>query len=116
MNEHVHLHVHSWYSLLEAASSPAALLDRAAACGYTALALTDTNNLYGGMAFVEEAVRFGVRPILGACLRQSRSHCVALIADQAGYRSLCRIISRLNSAAGDEHTAVPIIQRPLAKS
>ncbi|HMF11839.1 MAG TPA: PHP domain-containing protein, partial [Gemmataceae bacterium] len=69
MSEHVHLHVHSWYSLLEAASSPAALLDRAAACGYTALALTDTNNLYGAMAFVEEAVRFGVRPILGACLR-----------------------------------------------
>src|SRR5947209_14970643 len=95
------LHVHSWYSLLEAASSPEALLDRAAACGYSALALTDTNNLYGAMAFTEDAVQRGIRPILGACLRQNSARCVALIADASGYRSLCRIISRLNLAAGD---------------
>src|SRR5712692_6024394 len=98
MSDPIHLHVHSWYSLLEGASAPEALLDRAAACGYSALALTDTNNLYGAMAFTEAAVQRGVRPILGACLRQNRSRCVALIADQSGYRSLCRVLSRLNLA------------------
>src|SRR6266849_4559282 len=92
----VSLHMHSWYSLLEGASSLSALLERAAACGYRALALTDTNNLYGAVAFVEEAQRYGVRPLLGACLRQGQNHCVALIAEQAGYRSLCRILSRLH--------------------
>src|SRR5262245_2385811 len=95
----VPLHVHSWYSLLEAASSPGALLARAARCGYTSLALTDTNNLYGAVPFVEEARRLGLRPLLGACLRQHRSRCVALIADPAGYRSLCRVLSRLHLGA-----------------
>src|SRR5205807_6971272 len=72
--------------------------ERAAASGYAALALTDTNNLYGAVAFMEEAQRFGVRPLLGACLRQKQMHCVALIAEPAGYRSLCRILSRLHLA------------------
>jgi error-prone DNA polymerase len=93
------LHAHSWYSLLEGASSPDALLERAAACGYTALALTDTNNLYGAVGFAELAYRRGLRPLFGACLRQHRCHCVALIADRAGYRSLCRVLSRLHLAA-----------------
>ena len=39
------LHTHSWYSLLEGVSAPEALLVRAAACGYSALVLTDSNNL-----------------------------------------------------------------------
>src|SRR5436190_12647470 len=90
------LHVHSWYSLLEGATSLDGLLRGATACGYTALALTDTNNLYGAVAFIEQAYRYGIRPLLGACLRQQRAHCVALIADQTGYRSLCRILSRLH--------------------
>ncbi len=90
------LHTHSWYSLLEGTAAPATLLARAAACGTTALALTDTNNLYGAAAFVEAAAGLGVRPLLGACLRHQREHCVALIADPAGYRNLCRILSRLH--------------------
>ena len=94
----VHLHTHSWYSLLEGTSSPDALLERAVAHGYTSLALTDTNNLYGASAFVESAHRLGVRPLLGAQLRQNRWRCVVLIADRTGYRNLCRILSRLNLA------------------
>jgi DNA-directed DNA polymerase III PolC len=90
------LHVHSWYSLLEGVSSPPALLGRAAACGYATVALTDSNNLYGAVAFAEEARRHGVRPVLGACLRQRRTQCVALIADRTGYRNLCRVLSRLH--------------------
>ena len=49
------LHVHSHYSLLEGVDSLDALLARAAACGYQDLALTDSNNLYGAVAFVEAA-------------------------------------------------------------
>ena len=92
----VSLHTHSWYSLLEATASPATLLRRAARCGYRALALTDTNNLYGAMNFVEEAKNWGIRPLLGACLRQQRTRAVALMADSTGYASLCRILSRLH--------------------
>ena len=96
----VSLHTHSWYSLLEGASSLEALLQRAADIGHGALALTDTNNLYGAVAFVECAMKkYGVRPILGACLRQHRTRCVALIAEPIGYRNLCRVISRVNLAS-----------------
>src|SRR5918911_1691443 len=95
----VSLHTHSWYSLLEGVSSPEALLARAAEGGHTALALTDTNNLYGAVAFVAEACRHGIRPLLGACLRQGRTRCVALIAERVGYRSLCRVLSRLHLTA-----------------
>jgi DNA-directed DNA polymerase III PolC len=58
--------------------------------------LTDTNNLYGAVPFTELAHQRGIRPLLGACLRQHRSRCVALIAERAGYRSLCRVLSRLH--------------------
>ena len=104
----VHLHSHSWYSLLEGTSGPDALLDRAAADGHTALALTDTNNLYAAPAFTEAARRRGVRPLLGACLRQNRWRCVALIADRAGYRNLCRVLSRLNLAGAGSFPPVAL--------
>jgi DNA-directed DNA polymerase III PolC len=94
------LHTHSWHSLLEGTASPAALLARARACGYTALALTDTNNLYGAAAFADTALGLGVRPLLGACLRQRRERCVALIANHAGYHNLCRVLSRLHLGTG----------------
>ena len=77
---------------------PKALLARAAACGYAALALTDSNNLYGAVAFTEAARHHGVRPILGACLRHGRQRCTVLIAEPAGYASLCLVLSRLHLA------------------
>jgi DNA-directed DNA polymerase III PolC len=96
MSSPTSLHTHSWYSLLEGVSSPDALVARAAACDYTSLALTDTNNLYGAVPFVETAHRHGIKALLGACLRQHRTRCVALIAEPAGWASLCRILTRLH--------------------
>jgi error-prone DNA polymerase len=94
------LHAHSWYSLLEGASGPDALLARAAAGGYQAVALTDSNNLLGAAAFADGAARYGVRPLPGACLRQGRTRCVALVADRAGYANLCLVLSRLHLQTG----------------
>src|SRR5262245_5937250 len=89
-------HVHSHYSLLEGADSPDALLARAAACGYPALALTDSNNLYGMAAFANAAKQHGIRPLFGACLRHDTERCTVLVAAPAGYASLCRVLSRLH--------------------
>ncbi len=78
------LHCHSWYSLLEGASGPEALVARAVAGGWTALALTEHfNNLRirALLAFAALAFRQRLRPLLGACLRQQRTRCVALAAD-----------------------------------
>src|SRR5262249_41189533 len=68
----------------------------AAECGYLALALTDTNSLTGAVEFVAAARSCDVRPILGAHLVQQNQRATALIAEPAGYRSLCRALSRLH--------------------
>src|SRR5262249_37898665 len=90
------LRTHSWHSLLEGTAPPQALLQRAAECGYLALALTDTNSLTGAVEVVAAARSCAVRPILGAHLQQTSQRATALIAEPAGYRSLCRALSRLH--------------------
>ncbi len=87
---------HSWYSLLQGVSSPAHLISEAARLGYQSLALTDTNNLLGAIAFHDLALSHGIKPILGSVLRTPAQSVVALIQNRAGYRSLCCILSRLN--------------------
>ena len=57
--EYVELHCHSYFSLLDGASSPEALVERAAALGYPALALTDHNGLYGVIRFWQAAQQWG---------------------------------------------------------
>jgi DNA-directed DNA polymerase III PolC len=94
----VPLHVHSYYSLAEGVDTVEDLLQRAAECGFPAVALTDSNNLLGAVAFTEAARRHAVRPLLGACLRSGQARITALVAEPAGYRSLCRVITRLTAA------------------
>jgi DNA polymerase III alpha subunit len=96
MGRFVPLHVYSHYSLFEGVDGPAALAERAAECGYTDLALTDVNSLAGAVEFAEASRRFSVRPILGARLRHQSQQATALIAEPAGWKSLCRIISRIH--------------------
>ena len=61
----VHLHVHSSYSLLEGALKIADLAKLAAADKQPALALTDTNNLFGALEFSEKLAGLGIQPIAG---------------------------------------------------
>ena len=61
----VHLHVHSSYSLLEGALRIADLAKLAAADRQPALALTDTNNLFGALEFSEKLAGLGLQPIAG---------------------------------------------------
>jgi error-prone DNA polymerase len=61
----VHLHVHSNYSLLAGASPIDDLVGGAAGMGMGALALTDTNGLYGVVPFVEACKKAGLKPIPG---------------------------------------------------
>src|ERR671916_370787 len=61
----VHLHVHSSYSLLEGALKIADLAKLAAADRQPALALTDTNNLFGALEFSEKLAGLGLQPIAG---------------------------------------------------
>ena len=81
----VHLHVHSSYSLLEGALTIARLAELAKADRQPALALTDTDNMFGALEFSEKMAGAGIQPIVGCCSRdrfrrraarsaQSRAH------------------------------------------
>ncbi|MCK4375751.1 MAG: DNA polymerase III subunit alpha, partial [Candidatus Brocadiae bacterium] len=98
----VHLHVHSNYSLLQGAFSIEELVEAAAGCGMPAVALTDTNGLYGALAFYETARQAGVKPIIGAEIVCGAEQCVLLAADRRGYANLCRIVTE-RRLAGTPH-------------
>lgn len=68
MQSFPHLHVASGYSLRHGASSPAALVARAAEHGMDALALTDRDGLYGAVKFATACTAAGIDPILGVDL------------------------------------------------
>ena len=105
----VHLHVHSHYTLLGGTASVAELAARAAAEGLSHLALTDTNALYGAVAFDRACRAAGVQPILGMTVTVAAAgrarwrrgatpgRLVLLATGPAGYRSLCRLSSLLQA-------------------
>ena len=91
---YVPLRVRSYYSLLTGASSPADYLSTARSLGLPALALTDTNNLYGaGEFFAVARGHDAPRPLLGSLITTSCHDVLLLVANDAGYSNLCRIIS-----------------------
>ena len=63
---YVELHTSSAFSFLQAASLPEALVERAAALGYPALALLDRDGVYGAPRFHKAATAAGIKPIIGA--------------------------------------------------
>jgi error-prone DNA polymerase len=110
--EYVELHCHSYYSLLDGASSPEALVERAAALGYPALALTDHNGLYGAVRFWQAAREHGLKPIFGAEVTlETLEHLTLLAETQVGYANLCRLISvgQLAGQKGQPHLTLETV-------
>ncbi len=60
-----HLHVHTEYSLLDGASKITDLLSYAKELGMDSIAITDHGVMYGVIDFYQEAVKQGIKPILG---------------------------------------------------
>jgi DNA polymerase-3 subunit alpha len=107
----VHLHVHSSYSLLEGALTIARLCELAKADRQPALALTDTDNMFGALEFSDKMAAAGIQPIVGCTLavdfadqdalprtgspqQLEQPRIVLLAARENGYRSLMRLNSR----------------------
>jgi DNA polymerase-3 subunit alpha len=106
----VHLHVHSSFSLLEGALRIDDLKKLALKDRMPALALTDTNNLFGALEFSEKMAGAGIQPITGMALAMEwgddrnpgrgpavqarRPMLVLLAATEEGYARLARFASR----------------------
>jgi DNA polymerase-3 subunit alpha len=111
-----HLQVHSHYTLLGGTAPVADLVARAAAEGMTRLALTDTNALYGAVAFDRACREIGIQPILGMTVTvappreridsaSSPGRLVLLATGPSGYHSLCRLSSYIQTHSEREMLA-----------
>ncbi len=60
-----HLHVHSYYSVLQATPSIEGLIAKAKEYDMPAIALTDLGNIFGAYAFIKQAVKNNIKPIVG---------------------------------------------------
>ncbi|MBZ9812522.1 DNA polymerase III subunit alpha [Mesorhizobium sp. CA7] len=109
----IHLRVHSAYSLLEGALQLGAIVGHAVKDEAPAIAVTDTNNLFGALEFAQKAVKEGIQPIIGCQIdlafsgevsdgqRDRRRHgpdmspVVLIAASEDGYSNLVRLISKV---------------------
>src|ERR671937_1809255 len=106
---YVELHAHSAYSFLDGASLPEELAIRAAELGYTALALTDHDGVYGSLEFAHAAKAFGVRAITGAEVTLAdRSHVTLLVETPRGYANLCRLLTAPHAGTRLKEGAEPL--------
>jgi error-prone DNA polymerase len=122
---YVELHTSSAFSFLDGASLPEALVEQARALGYDTLALLDRDGVYGAPRFYQAARKAGLRALVGAEVTMqtgsgTRASAPAslhapliwrlplLVASAQGYRSLCRLITRMKLAAAKGQGALTV--------
>jgi len=97
-----HLHVHSYYSLLDGVCSPQQLVDAAVEQGMNALALTDHGYMYGIVPFIQYAQSKRIKPIVGVEAyftpniedkERTTSHILLLAQNEEGYKNLCHMLT-----------------------
>ncbi|HEU0008451.1 MAG TPA: DNA polymerase III subunit alpha [Verrucomicrobiae bacterium] len=106
----VHLHLHTEYSLLDAACRLDKLMDRAHDLHFPALAITDHGVLFGAVDFYKTAMEKGIKPIIGCEVyvapgsrlekkssggggRDVYNHLLLLAKDEPGYRNLVQLVT-----------------------
>ncbi|HRS86459.1 MAG TPA: DNA polymerase III subunit alpha [Syntrophales bacterium] len=102
----VHLHLHTQYSLLDGMIRLQDLFKKAKQYRMPALAVTDHGNIYGAVDFYQQALKAGIKPIIGcelyvapgkrterngAAIGEAARHLVVLARNQEGYRNLMRL-------------------------
>ena len=114
---YIELHSASAFSFLQGASLPEALVERAAALGYPAIALLDADGVYGAPRFHKAAKQAGLKAIIGAELtidggsqnggskKQDPPYAArlwrlpVLVSSAEGYQNLCRLVTRMKMRA-----------------
>ena len=105
----VHLHVHTEYSLLDGAIRTDKMLEKSKALGMEAVAITDHGNMFGAVQFYDQALKAGIKPIIGSEVylapgdRRDRSpsrdgspnayHLVLLVMNEEGYKNLSKLVT-----------------------
>ena len=106
MNEFVHLHLHTEFSLLDGACRIDELLDEAVKLKMPSLAVTEHGNLFSSVVFHDHARDRGLKPILGCEVyvasgsrlektgpQSETNHLVLLAETNQGYKNLIKLVS-----------------------
>jgi len=83
------------YSFLEGASHPEELVEEAQRLGFSALAVTDRDGVYGIVRAHLKARELGLHLVIGSEITLDDGTSVVLLAqNRAGYANLCRLVTR----------------------
>ena len=112
MNDHspfIHLHVHTEFSLLDGAIRIDRMLDKCRRLKMDSVAITDHGNMFGAVQFYDQAVKAGIKPIIGCEIylapgdRRHRSpsidgspnayHLILLVTNEQGYKNLSKLVT-----------------------
>jgi DNA polymerase-3 subunit alpha len=102
-----HLHVHTQYSILDGAADIRRLITKAKEDNMVAMAVTDHGNMFGIKEFHNEAIKEGIKPILGCEVYVARRsmyeksdkidgggfHLILLAKNPEGYHNLVKLVS-----------------------
>ncbi len=107
MNDFVHLHLHSHYSLLDGAIKIDDIVNKAIEFEMPSVAITDHGNMFGAIEFYEKAVKSKLKPVIGCEMYLSKSdmnlknpneksyyHLILLAKNDEGYRNLSKLVSK----------------------
>lgn len=119
MQDFVHLHVHTYYSILDGQSSVQKLVDKAVADGMKGMAITDHGNMFGIKEFYNYCKKVNgklkaegkepFKPIFGCEMYVARRtkddkekekgdmggyHLIVLAKNYNGYKNLIKLVSR----------------------
>jgi DNA polymerase-3 subunit alpha len=104
----VHLHCHTQYSLLMSTCRVHDVVRRSIELKFPALAMTDNGNLFGAVDFYGQAMKQGIKPIIGIDtyvapgsrfekqahgIKEASFRLVLLARDEKGYKNLMKLTS-----------------------
>jgi error-prone DNA polymerase len=107
---YIELHARSAFSFLEGSSLPEELMSACARLKMPAMALLDTDGVYGAPRFHMAAKKLEIKAHIGAevtaCSPRGKFRLPLLVSSRAGYQSLCRLITKMKLRAKKGEGAV----------
>lgn len=108
MKDFVHLHLHTEYSLLDGAARLEKIMEKVKELGMQSVAITDHGVMYGVVDFYKQALKYGIKPIIGCEVYvatrgmedrdpkydSDQYHLVLLAKNDTGYKNLIDIVSQ----------------------
>ena len=90
------LQVKTSYSILESLNNISQLVSKASNLGYTSLAITDKNNMFGVMEFYLECKKNNIKPIIGMEIFLEEIKVLLYSKNEIGYKKLIKIATKIS--------------------